>query len=156
MKHLLLIALLAALNTSAAQKISNWPQWRGPNGDGTTLADKAPTTWSETKNLKWKLKLPGYGASSPIVWNDRIYLTCYTGYGAGSRGGSPTNMMRHLVCVDAKTGKTVWQKELKPTKSEDYYSGMGVPEHGYATSTPATDGKAIYVFWRSPAWLLLT
>ena len=146
MKHLLLIALLAALNTGAAQKISNWPQWRGPNGDGTTLADKAPTTWSETKNLKWKLKLPGYGASSPIVWNDRIYLTCYTGYGAGNRGGSPTNMMRHLVCVDAKTGKTVWQKELKPTKSEDYYSGMGVPEHGYATSTPATDGKAIYVF----------
>jgi len=55
-------------------------------------------------------------------------------------------MMRHLVCVDAKTGKSIWQKELKPTKSEDYYSGMGVPEHGYATSTPATDGKAIYVF----------
>ena len=146
MKHLLLIALLAALNTSAAQKISNWPQWRGPNGDGTTLADKAPTTWSETKNLKWKLKLPGYGASSPIVWNERIYLTCYTGYGAGSRGGSPANMMRHLICVDAKTGKSVWKKDLKPTKSEDYYSGMGVPEHGYATSTPATDGKAIYVF----------
>jgi outer membrane protein assembly factor BamB len=146
MKHLLLIALLAALNASAAQKISNWPQWRGPNGDGTTLVDKAPTTWSETKNLKWKLKLPGYGASSPILWNERIYLTCYTGYGAGNRGGSPTNMMRHLVCVDAKTGKTVWQKELKPTKSEDSYSGMGVPEHGYATSTPATDGKAIYIF----------
>ena len=55
-------------------------------------------------------------------------------------------MMRHLICVDAKTGKSVWQKELKPTKSEDNYSGMGVPEHGYATSTPATDGKAIYVF----------
>ena len=146
MKYFLLTSLIIAFSSSAAQTSSNWPQWRGPNGDGSAPDEKAPTTWSETKNLKWKLKLPGYGASSPIVGNERIYLTCYTGYGAGSRGGSPANMMRHLVCVDAKTGKTVWQKELKPTKSEDYYSGMGVPEHGYATSTPATDGKAIYVF----------
>ena len=145
-KTLSALIIIIPFAATAAEKTANWPQWRGPNGDGTTLAEKAPTTWSETKNLKWKLKLPGYGASSPIIWNDRVYLTCYSGYGAGSRGGSPSGLMRHLVCVDAKTGKSVWQKELKPTKSEDNYSGMGVPEHGYATSTPATDGKAIYVF----------
>ena len=98
--QLIFAFIIISLSTYAAEK-GNWPQWRGPNGDGTTLAEKAPTTWSETKNLKWKLKLPGFGASSPIVWNEHIYLTCYTGYGAGSRGGSPANMMRHLVCVDA-------------------------------------------------------
>jgi len=145
-KILSALIIIIPFAATAAEKTANWPQCRGPNGDGTTLAEKAPTTWSETKNLKWKLKLPGYGASSPIIWNDRVYLTCYSGYGAGSRGGSPSGLMRHLVCVDAKTGKSVWQKELKPTKTEDNYSGMGVPEHGYATSTPATDGKAIYVF----------
>ena len=145
-KTQLVLALITIFLSANAAEKGNWPQWRGSNGDGTSLGEKAPTTWSETKNLKWKLKLPGYGASSPIVWNERVYLTCYTGYGAGNRGGSPANMMRHLVCVDAKTGKSVWQKELKPTISEDRYSGMGVPEHGYATSTPATDGKAIYVF----------
>ncbi len=146
MKKFLFPLIAVTFSLAAAEKTVNWPQWRGPNGDGSAPNEKAPTTWSETKNLKWKLKLPGYGASSPIVWNDRVYLTCYSGYGAGRRGGSPSGLMRHLVCVDAKTGKSVWQKELKPTKSEDYYSGMGVPEHGYATSTPATDGKAIYVF----------
>lgn len=146
MKKFLIPLFIVSLTSIAAEKSANWPQWRGPNGDGTAPGEKAPTTWSETKNLKWKLKLPGYGASSPIVWNDRVYLTCYSGYGAGSRGGSSSSLMRHLVCIDAKTGKPVWQKELKPTKSEDRYSGMGVPEHGYATSTPATDGKAIYVF----------
>ena len=146
MRKILSALIIIPFAAAAAEKTANWPQWRGPNGDGTTLAEKAPTTWSETKNLKWKLKLPGFGASSPIVWNERIYLICYTGYGAGSRGGSPANMMRHLICVDAKTGKSVWKKDLKPTKSEDYYSGMVAPEHGYATSTPATDGIAIYVF----------
>ena len=102
------IALISTGNAQSPEAEQFWPQWRGPNGDGTTLAEKAPTTWSETKNLKWKLKLPGYGASSPIIWNDRVYLTCYSGYGAGSRGGSPSGLMRHLVCVDAKTGKSVW------------------------------------------------
>ena len=146
MKYILLIALSITLNSDAASKSSNWPQWRGPNGNGAAPNEKAPINWSETKNLQWKLKLPGYGASSPIVWNERVYLTCYTGYGTGSRGGSPASIMRHLICVDAKTGKLIWQKELKPTASEDDYRGMGVPEHGYATSTPATDGRAIYVF----------
>ena len=140
-----LLPLLFATTLVAADN-GNWPQWRGPRGDGTTHGEKAPTTWSETKNLKWKLKLSGYGASSPIVWNDRVYLTSYSGYGAGNRGGSPSEIMRHLLCVDAKSGKTIWKKDLKPTANEDNYGGMGVPEHGYATSTPATDGKAIYVF----------
>ena len=146
MKKFLFPLIAATFTLAAAEKPANWPQWRGPNGDGSAPNEKAPITWSETKNLKWKLKLPGYGASSPIVWNDRVYLTCYSGYGTGRRGRSPSSLMRHLVCVDAKTGKSIWQKELKPTKSEDNYSGMGVPEHGYATSTPATDGNAIYVF----------
>ena len=147
MNKFLIILIAAAFILPAAEKAANWPQWRGPNGDGSAPDEKTTTTWSETKNLKWKLKLPGYGASSPIVWNDRVYLTCYSGYGAGRRSGNPSSLMRHLVCVDAKTGKSVWQKQLKPTKSEDRYSGLGVPEHGYATSTPATDGKAIYVFF---------
>ncbi|SVC34002.1 uncharacterized protein METZ01_LOCUS286856, partial [marine metagenome] len=77
MKKSLSLLIAAAFTLAAAENTSNWPQWRGPNGDGTAANEKAPTTWSETKNLKWKLKLPGYGASSPIIWNDRVYLTCY-------------------------------------------------------------------------------
>ena len=109
-----LIPLIAvAFTLTAAEKTANWPQWRGPNGDGSAPDEKSPTTWSETKNLKWKTKLPGYGASSPIIWNNRVYLTCYSGYGTGGRGGSQSSLMRHLVCVDAKTGKTVWEKKTE-------------------------------------------
>ncbi len=149
MKNLILLILVGwSFNSqlvNAAEK-GNWPQWRGPKGDGTAFGEKVTTVWSDQKNLKWKLRLPGPGASSPIIQDNRVYLTCYSGYGAGRGGGNIRNLMRHLICVDAVTGKPVWHKYLKPAAAEDAYGGMGVPEHGYATATPTTDGKSIYVF----------
>ncbi|MBC8324786.1 MAG: PQQ-binding-like beta-propeller repeat protein [Verrucomicrobia subdivision 3 bacterium] len=136
-----------ALAAPAADK--NWPQWRGPNGDGTAPGESAPLTWSDSKNLKWKLPLPGAGASSPVVWGDHLFLTCYSGYGVGggdNSGNDPRELLRHVLCISAKTGDILWHKKIKPTAEEDRYGGMGVPEHGYATSTPATDGKSIFVF----------
>ena len=124
----------------------NWPQWRGPNGDGITQNESVPTNWGESKNLKWKLKLPGPGASSPITWGNQLFLTCYSGYGVSKANGNLQSLMRHVVCVDTKTGKIQWQKDIKAQGNEDQYGGMGVPEHGYATATPATDGKAVYVY----------
>ncbi len=140
---LLGLALWTA-NASAAEK--NWPQWRGPNGDGTAPGETAPTAWSDSKNLKWKLPLPGAGASSPVVWGDHLFLTCYSGYGVGGPSGDPRKLLRHVLCISAKTGKILWHKKIAPTAEEDRYGGMGVPEHGYATSTPATDGKSVFVF----------
>ena len=70
----------------AAQK--NWPQWRGPNGDGITHNESVPRNWGESKNLKWKLKLPGPGASSPIIWGNQLFLTCYSGYGVIRASGT--------------------------------------------------------------------
>ena len=112
MNKFLILLIAVAFILPAAVKAANWPQWRGPNGDGSAPHEKTTTTWSETKNLKWKLKLPGYGASSPIVWNDRVYLTCYSGYGTRGRGGSQSSLMRHLMCVDAKTGEDVLRKRI--------------------------------------------
>ncbi len=105
MKSILCSLFAIALAATAADKSANWPQWRGPNGDGSAPGETAPTTWSDSKNLKWKLKLPGSGASSPIVWNDRVYITSYSGYGAGRGGGNSRDLKRHVVCADAKTGK---------------------------------------------------
>ncbi|MCX7825652.1 MAG: PQQ-binding-like beta-propeller repeat protein, partial [Verrucomicrobiae bacterium] len=63
---------------------AGWPQFRGPNGNGIAPADaKPPTVWSDTKNLQWKVGLPGPGSSSPIVWGNRVFVTCYSGYGDG-------------------------------------------------------------------------
>jgi len=81
-----------------------------------------------------------------VIWGDHLFLTCYSGYGVGDGGGDLRKLLRHVLCISAKTGKILWHKKIAPTAEEDQYGGMGVPEHGYATSTPATDGKAVYVF----------
>jgi outer membrane protein assembly factor BamB len=134
-----------ALNTT--QGATEWPCFRGPDGSGIAAADaKPPTTWSDSQNLKWKLTLPGPGSSSPIVSGERIFITCYSGYGDGSNGGSPDKLQRHLICVDRKAGKILWDKSVPADLPEDPYFGP-LTEHGYASSTPATDGERVYVFF---------
>lgn len=113
-----------------------------------TSDDKnVPTTWSESQNLKWKLELPGRGSSSPIVFGDRVFVTCYSGYGMDSRNpGSMRNLKRHLLCIDRKSGKTTWTQTIPAVVPEDDYRGS-ICEHGYASSTPVTDGKSVFVLF---------
>ncbi len=123
-----------------------WPRFRGPNGTGVAPDGSVPLHWSATENLKWRLELPGPGSSSPIVWGDRIFVTCYTGYGDGkSEGAEPLDLVRHLLCVELPTGKLLWTASEPATEAEDAYEGY-LPEHGYASSTPTTDGERIYCF----------
>jgi outer membrane protein assembly factor BamB len=134
------ILLLAASAAGAA----DWPRFRGPNGTGVGASD-VPLEWSETKHLLWKTPLPGPGSSSPVVQGDRVFVTCYSGYGTGT-GGDPAGLVRHLVCVDRATGATTWQRDVAAVLPEDAYEGF-LTEHGYASSTPATDGDAVYAFF---------
>ena len=55
------------------QGANQWPTWRGPNADGTVKGCEPPTQWSATQNIKWKLKLPGSGSSTPIIWNEKLF-----------------------------------------------------------------------------------
>ena len=120
---------------------ADWARFRGPNGSGVSSdTQPLPTTWSATKNLKWKVELPGPGSSSPIVVGERVYVTCWSGYGT-DRGnpGDQKQLRRHLVCLDRNTGGTIWSKAVEPTLPEDEYRGM-FAEHGYASHTPVSDG----------------
>ena len=110
-----LIIIIIPFAATAVEKTANWPQWRGPNGDGTAPGETAPVTWSDTKNLKWKLPLPGAGASSPVVWGDHLFLTCYSGYGVSGPDGAPRKLLRHVLCISAKTGDILWHKKIEPT-----------------------------------------
>ena len=103
-------------------------------------------TWSDSQNVKWKVALPGPGSSSPIVSGERVFVTCYTGYGDGSSGGSPDQLQRHLLCLERQTGKILWDKSVPAELPEDPFSGY-LTEHGYASSTPVTDGERVYVFF---------
>ena len=121
----------------------DWPQFRGPGGQGVSDAKGLPIEWSEKQNLVWKRELPGAGASSPIVLGDRIYLTCYSGYGVARGEGNMGSLKLHLVCVAPTDGKIIWEKRIPPRLPES----NRVKDHGYAAPTPATDGKHLFVFF---------
>lgn len=138
-----------ALCSSLSLCHADWLRFRGPNGSGISPDSAAtPEKWSPTENIKWKLELPGPGVSSPIIVGDRIFVTCYSGYGLDRQNpGDINDLKRHLVCVDRETGQVLWEKSVKAVQPEDPYSGMGVPSHGYASHTPVSDGEHVYVFF---------
>ena len=127
----------------------DWLRFRGTTGTGVAPeGTKTPTEFSATQNVKWKEAIPGAGASSPIVVGDKVILTCYTGYGQSREDiGEMDQLKRHVICYSKSDGSKIWQKDFDPHLPEDAFRGMGVPEHGYASSTPASDGTNVYVFF---------
>lgn len=110
----------------------NWPGWRGPRGDGTSLEQNVPTKWNgETgEGIIWKQAIPGVGHSSPIVHGDRIFVcSCL-----------PETSERVLIALDRLTGKVIWQQTVLKALLEKKHS-----LNSFASGTPATDGERIYV-----------
>ncbi|HEV3022425.1 MAG TPA: PQQ-binding-like beta-propeller repeat protein [Pirellulales bacterium] len=137
------LVMLACVLASGA----DWPRFRGPNGSATSAEKGLPVQWSEELNLVWKTDLPGPGASSPITNGDRVFLTCYSGYGVeGAGGSSQEDLLRHLLCIDRATGAIVWDRPVRAKLPEDRPAGM-LMGHGYTSSTPASDGEQVYVFF---------
>jgi outer membrane protein assembly factor BamB len=124
---------------------ADWPGFRGPGGLGVAEDRGMPVRWGPAENLLWKKELPGPGSSSPIVSGGKVFVTCYSGYGTGP-GGDMDRLRRHLLCLEGKTGDLLWQKDVTPRLPETRYGGF-IREHGYASSTPATDGERVFVFF---------
>jgi outer membrane protein assembly factor BamB len=129
----------------------DWPRFLGSSGILKAEAtDRTPTQWTlgddQQTNVKWSTKLPGRGVSSPIVVGDRVFVTCYSGYGMGGDNESIDDLVRHVVCVNKTSGDILWRKEIAAVQPEDPYAGIGVPAHGYASHTPASDGESLFVF----------
>ncbi len=124
----------------------DWPQFRGPTGMGLTPDRDLPVTWSATSNVIWKTALPGPGTSSPIVVGDRIFLTCYSGYAIPQEEtGDISNLKRHVLGLERSSGKVLWTQEIPAAQPEHKY-GTYLDLHGYASNTPASDGRSVYVF----------
>ena len=125
----------------------DWTQFRGPNGSGISSDSNLPVTWNDSENVRWKIELPGPGSSSPIVLGDHIFVTCYSGYGVPkATGGDIKSLQRHLVCISRSNGMIRWTKIVPGELPEDVYQGY-ISEHGYASSTPVTDGERVYCFF---------
>ncbi len=114
----------------------DWPQFLGPKADATS-SESVPTDWSLSKNLAWKVDLPGAGSSSPIIIGNRVVVTCYSIEGQ--------KVKRQIVCLDKVSGDELWTREIDANYTEDAYNGY-ITEHGYASNTPVSDGKSIFVF----------
>ncbi len=108
----------------------NWPCWRGPRLDGTSLEKQIPVQWSTTSNVTWRTALPGIGHASPIVWEDRIFTVA----------ALLEKTERVLLCLERDTGKILWQKTVLESPLEGKHQ-----LNSYASSTPATDGFLVYV-----------
>lgn len=143
--HVLLTAALAISTTCMAE---DWVRFRGPNGTGVDSTATPPTTWSDDENIAWKIDLPGPGSSCPIVVGDRIFVTCWTGYGESREGdpGDQANLERMLLCFDKSNGQPLWSKSVAAKLPEDDYQGM-MTEHGYASHTPTSDGERVYAYF---------
>ncbi len=138
------LAILSLTLTAAMSARAEWDQFRGPQGSG--VAEGSVTLkWSSHEHLKWKVKLPGPGTSSPIVVGNRVLVTCWSGYADGGKGGME-QLIRHLVCIDGTRGTVLWDCTVPAVLPEDPYEGM-ITEHGYASSTPVSDGQSVFVFF---------
>ncbi|HUP79715.1 MAG TPA: PQQ-binding-like beta-propeller repeat protein, partial [Pirellula sp.] len=130
LRFVAIVLVVAFAATPFAQSQTLWPSWRGPNGNGTAVVGNYPTSWSEEKNVAWKIALPGRGASSPILLGESIYVTL---------GKEGTNT---LLCF-SKDGKTQWEKPFGKERHGKNAKASG------SNSSPATDGKNVYVYFKS-------
>jgi ribosomal protein S11 len=136
---------------------SYWPTWRGPKATGVGDNANPPVTWSETQNIKWKVKLTGEGASSPIVWGNKIFFQAavktdkkaehpnpdpYKNARRPFHGGKrPDNVYKfNLVCMDRGTGAVLWERTVRQELPHEGHH----PVHGFASYSPITDGKYVW------------
>ncbi len=141
-----LLALVFAVTTLQAATSTDWPRFLGPTGAAILAESKVPLKWSDSENIVWKAEMPGPGSSSPIVFGDKIFITCWTGYGDKEGANDISKLTRHLICLNRADGKVQWDAKVPSAVEEDPWRGF-ITEHGYATHTPVTDGERVYVFF---------
>ena len=153
-----------SLATSAADfakaKVNNWHHWRGPDATGASSTAKPPTNWSEDKNIQWKIPIDGYGSASPIIWGNKVFIL--TAINTGKVDPSlpkpedqpkrifgityPNTEYKLLVmCVDRKTGKTLWQQVATRLIPHEGTHG----DNNFASGSPTTDGERLYCWFGS-------
>ena len=151
------LAWLATADRPVAQPTGAerfWPQWRGPHASGVSRLADPPIEWSETKNIRWKVGIPGRGSASPVVWGDRLFMLTAVPVGLSGdaqhapRGGlTPRGVHRFMVmAIDRDTGKTVWERvaqEQEPHEASHTDNGT------WASSSAITDGERVYAYFES-------
>ncbi|HMF18192.1 MAG TPA: PQQ-binding-like beta-propeller repeat protein [Gemmataceae bacterium] len=142
-----LLVLAGLLGFAMLARADDWLGFRGPGGLGISADKNLPVSWGEGKNLAWKTEMPGPGSSCPIVVGNKVFITCYSGYAVDRQNpGDIKKLKRHVLCLDRAKGKILWSKEI-PAVQPEHACGTFLDLHGYASSTPVSDGKSVFVFF---------
>jgi outer membrane protein assembly factor BamB len=143
---LLAAALVASMTAPWAQSAAEkfWPQWRGPHATGVSTTATPPTEWSESKNLRWKIEVPGRGAASPIIWGDRVYLL--TAIPADPAAGTKGVHKYVVMAINRRDGKEVWQHTAR---EEAPHEGTHREFGTMASSSAVTDGEHLIASFES-------
>jgi outer membrane protein assembly factor BamB len=138
----------------------NWHQWRGPYMTGFVPNGTPPLEWSETRNVKWKIEIPGRGHATPIIWKDRIFIQTAVPLekevapqgegGAQPRRGMPSRKTaaKHeylVLCLNRADGKILWQKAVNEEVPQEATHDLG----SWASGSPVTDGEHVYAYFGS-------
>jgi outer membrane protein assembly factor BamB len=133
----LLLASYLWLGWTAFVRAENWPEFRGPTGQGHYAGRGLPIHWSTTKNVAWKQAISGHGWSSPVVQDGRVFLTS-----AAPIEGSKDQSLQTL-CLDAQTGKVLWETEV--FRQDGAKAPRIHPKNSHASPTPVADAQRVYV-----------
>jgi outer membrane protein assembly factor BamB len=134
------VLLLLATCWALPAQGENWPGWRGPRGDGSSLETGIPVQWSPTENVHWKIPVPYIGHASPIIWEDRLFLV----------GTDLEKQDRMLTAFDRQTGKQLWSRRVVHAPLEGKHR-----LNSYSSSTPVTDGERLYVSFLAEGKMLV-
>lgn len=160
----------AVFGLSSVALADNWPHWRG-DGNGVAANATPPTEWSDTKNVKWKIAIPGQGSGSPVVWENKVYVVSgvpVAGEQRAARAAGPaapqqdrrrgqrrrggrgaaaplTDLEFTLFCFDRETGKELWKKVAVVAKPHQATHST----NNFASASPCTDGKHVYAHFGS-------
>ena len=129
MRHSVATVTFAMLCATATLVADNWPSWRGPTLNGVSAESNLPTTWSATQNISWKLPLPAYSGSTPIIWGDRVFLNVATASGSGAL---------ELWAIDRVKHEVIWKRPIANGNHIERKQNMSSP-------SPVTDGTRVWV-----------
>jgi outer membrane protein assembly factor BamB len=146
--------LASVVMTQAPTADQYWAQWRGPLATGVSKHADPPVEWSETKNIRWKIEIPGRGMASPVIWGDRIFLPTAVPVGVpleashSARGGSePRDVHRFvLLAINRRDGRVIWERtarEERPHEASHAENGT------WSSSSAITDGEQVFAFFES-------
>jgi outer membrane protein assembly factor BamB len=142
----------------------NWAQWRGPDGNGVAPNSNPPIEWSEGKNIRWKIEIPGKGHATPIIWDDKVFIQTAVPTEKGAtpdaenQNPPPPNQGHEMpsikttkiykfvvIAINRKDGKTIWEKTVNEDVPHEATHGEG----SWASNSPITDGEHVYAYFGS-------